>query len=377
MREPRRRRALAALAGGLIAAAVVLAPSVSAQTDDDAWAGSELTAPFRNGFATVDTESFPITGTFRKQARPLERIIEVDVRFERADGPSEGTDECLPADPAPFRNPDAADGDARVLSFEVPADASVWPCNGRYRVIAAARSSQSLTPHEIVGELSVAAPPAPVESAEATFDPASGGIAVSWAPLRDPAVDAVGYRVERAGPGDTPFSEVAETGNWALAVTDTPSGSGDYRYRVRAIRSGPDGPVLSPAGDSPVASVTVPGDPDDTTTTTAAPGRGDRPRPRGGAGGGVNVGRATPRLPAPPTTADTGFDERLDYGTGDAPVVEPGEPGEEALAGQGGQSIIRTDDEGGPGLLAPAAGALVLLGWAGHVAYLNRLAKQF
>ena len=74
-------------------------------------------------------------------------------------------------------------------------------------------------------------------------------------------------------------------------------------------------------------------------------------------------------MPSPPTTLDTGFNDELDYGDRDIP-----EPGEE-LAGEG-QSVIQTDTEGA-GLLGPVAGAMVLLGWAGHVAYLNRLAKQF
>jgi hypothetical protein len=40
-----------------------------------------------------------------------------------------------------------------------------------------------------------------------------------------------------------------------------------------------------------------------------------------------------------------------------------------------GQSIVRDEAEG-MGLAVPAAGALVMLGWAGHLLYLNRLAKQ-
>ena len=136
---------------------------------------------------------------------------------------------------------------------------------------------------------------------------------------------------------------------------------------MRSLRDGADEPVPSRASVSPVADASITPDPADhhhVDTATAyrqsatSAFRGPCPEP---------ARRPRSRHPPRPTT---GFNEELDY----SGVPRPGSE-EDGLAAEG-QSIIRTPGEGA-GLLAPVAGALVLLGWAGHIIYLNRLAKQF
>ena len=391
----RRRRRVAAVALTMGIGLAVAAPAVLAQTeepgvsDPEEWEGSTFLRPFEGSTATVTVESFDIVGFFTKTRDSAEQIVRVDVRFEQSGSGDVGppsTDDpagdgeralerCVPEDPAPFVGEGSTDDTTASYEFTVPSDQSVWPCNGRYLVTAAAQSNQEVAPYELTGTLDVAVPPLPVTVASARYDSDVQAVSIDFEPLTDDelAPDALGYRIERAGPaGDDGSYGGYETVGEDLAVDDEPialddpEAGGDYRYRIRSLRAGPDGPVLAPAADSAVAEVTTPGEPEPTTTTTTAAG-GTRAGSRAG-------GPAAPRsrgLPAlTPTTIDTGFEETLDYGDGGAGDDQP------ELAGQEGRSIIRTEGEGA-GLVAPVAGALVLLGWAGHVAYLNRLAREF
>ena len=400
MPERRTLRRAGALAALGVLVAVSAAPTVFAQDgeptpeqtpeagDPAEWEGSAFTDPFQDGAALVTTESFPISGIFTKMREPAERIATVEVVFGEDDEAAptsssttppdpaaepDGEVECVPADPPEFVNDAAApeQGPTTSYAFTVPAEQSVWPCNGRYEISATATTSSAPDDtHRIEGVLTVAVPPKPVTVVKAEVLDGDRDVRITWEPLAegDLAVDAIGYRVERAGPardGDFgPYSIVG--GRRAVdddpVMVDRPRRGGEYRYRVRALRDGADGPIPSSAEESAVAEATVAGVPV-ATTTTAEPDRPrtgviNRPRPR----------RSTPSL-GTPTTVDTGFEDELDYGD-----FEPGDSPE--LAGDSGRSIINTDDAG-MGFAAPVAGALVLLGWAGHITYLNRLAKQF
>lgn len=383
MPELTSRRAAAALGGAVLLAAAWTAPVVLAQDNAGVsnpadWEGSGFTSPS----GTVSEESFSISGQFTKVRQTAERIIRVDVSFE-GDGPTgvppspgdptgvESTD-CVPDDPAPFVGEGEADETTARFSFTVPAEESVWPCNGRYTVVAAGQSNQEVAAYEISTVISVAVPPAPITVVNARWDGEVEAVEVVFEPLSEDelAVDAIGYRVERAGPDGDAFAPVGDDLGVSSepVVLDTPETGGEYRYRVRAIRAGPDGPVLSRAVGTAVAEVTVPGEAvEPTTTTTTARSGAVRTGGGGRRTGGLVTRGTTPGQAGPPTTLDTGFDETIDYGDR-RPRPE--------LAGQEGQSIIRTEGDGA-GLIAPVAGALVLLGWAGHIAYLNRLAKQF
>ena len=237
--------------------------------------------------------------------------------------------------------------------------------------MVATASTASGDVHTITGVLDVVVRPAPVEVVEVVVGEDQRTVKITWEPLSDEelAVDALGYRIERAGPGTTEgaFPAFLPLGkdrpiDGKPVATDSPSRAGVYRYRVRSLRAGPGGPVPASAETSAFADGTVIGDPASSTTTS-------QPRQPAGSGGIVRPpSRSTPRV-GTATTIDTGFENELDYGD-----RRPGRDSPE-LAGDSGRSIIRTDD--GVGLLAPVAGALVLVGWAGHIVYLNRLAKQF
>jgi hypothetical protein len=411
------RRGARRLGGALAVAALgalVTMPAALGQSEEPtvsdtaAWAASAYTEPFVDGEATVTTESFPISGRFVKQRDVGEQIVRVTVSFDDPDAeddpgsttttstPEDPTAEdptgdavrCLPEDPPSFVGAGETDDETASYSFSVPGEQSTWPCNGRYVVTAAAQSNQEPGPYTLVGVLTVAVPPLPVTVVEATADDGGDGaggepstVEIRWEPLapEDRAVDAMGYRVERAGPatddrfrGYAPIADVGLEGE--PIFVDTLEAGGAYRYRVRAVRDGADGPVLSPVNGTAVAEVTVAGDPAATTTTTA--GGGTSPR-LGNTGPIVPRPSTTPQLPAPPATVDPGFDETLEYDQ--PPFGQLASPGLVEAEPAEGQSVIinEEDDGGGVGILVPAAGALVLLGWAGHVAYLNRLAKQF
>lgn len=400
------RRPVAALA--LTAGALTLAiasPAVSAQ-EAPPWDGSKFDAAVTE---THKTSTFDISGVFvRSDGRT---VADVAVSFDYATHPSADDPDCpIPPDPDVERvpsstttPPDTSTPSTTSTTTPPPPDSryrflaagTKWVCNGTYTVLAEATAvSTNERTKQLTATLRVAVPPAPVPTMEATVeggdkapDPKTGAtpddpatVTVNWEQLADPDgdyPDFLGYRVQRAGPAEgSTFETVSDPiidhdgEKVTRTFTDTIEAPGEYRYRVQSLRSGPDGddsPV--PSGSSTASvSVEIAGPPTTTTPTTAAgPPTTRRSLALPDVGRGTNNPRSPLAIPSAPTTIDTGFDEELDYG--DLP-----EPGEE-LAGEG-QSVIQTEGEGA-GLLGPVAGAMVLLGWAGHVAYLNRLAKQF
>ncbi|MDE0801911.1 MAG: hypothetical protein OSA99_01185 [Acidimicrobiales bacterium] len=393
---PRLRRVLAALGALIVVAAVVAPGSIArAQSDEDLgpWDGSSFPD------VTKRTPTFELTGQFEKEAD--DRLIDEEIESVRVvfDDTPELPDGCTVPDPivdnGNGERSASTDPAQLTYSFTVPDDHE-WLCNGRYRATATATTNRFADPQAIEATITVAIPPVPVggvgASAAGDPDPETGAteddpetVTVTWQRVADEdIVEGQGYRVQRAGPGgDAAFETIGDV----IAQDDVPEDGGsfddvvavpgEYRYRVQTLRQGPDGPdgapVPSPAADTPTAAVEVAGPPPPPTST---PGVTAPPTTRAlqlpSVGPGTDNPRATPptiSVPSPPTTLDTGFNDELDYGDRDIP-----EPGEE-LAGQG-QSVIETPSEGA-GLLGPVAGAMVLLGWAGHVAYLNRLAKQF
>jgi hypothetical protein len=383
-----RRSRLAGVVGAVAALGLAVGtPGVLAA--DTHWAGSQFTTPFVDGVAIAREPSFPIGGVFVKsRAQNPEPIASVEVAFQDPDSPEEEPEEPVPPGPTapppeddevqcvpddldpsevPNDSPGSGDETADRWEFTVPTEHSVWPCNGRYDVVATARTASGDV-HTMTGELDVAVRPAPVEVVDVVVGEDERTVKITWEPLSADqlAVDALGYRVERAGPGTTEgaFPAFLPLGtdrplDGEPVATDSPREAGVYRYRVRSLREGPGGPVPASAEVSGFADGTVIGDPASTTTS----------QPRRPSGGVITrpPSRSVPRI-GTATTIDTGFEGELDYGD-----REPGDSPE--LAGDSGRSIIRTDD--GVGLVAPVAGALVLLGWAGHIVYLNRLARQF
>lgn len=405
----RRRAWPLALAFGLLA---LLATPLDAAPAD--WAGSKINSPALTDDdpsdqippkATVTTEKFPIRGLFQRNAGQAGtwRINSVQARYNRVgadtpigeETPRDPADTCLPPDPTAVSrtpgSPTEPQGGKTIYDFTIPDTQSTWPCNGRYRVTvtASATSATSGETHTLRADLTVAVRPKPVTSVVAELDDRKDEITVDFEKLAaaDTARDALPYRVQRAGPADADgdYGLFATVGDpipldGEPTLVDTVDEPGDYRYRVLSVRNGANGPIFALADITATTDVTVEPDPGEpTTTTTTAPDSPTTTAP------GPRVGSARPLptlpnrpapLPAPPTTVDPGFDGELDY-DGAAPLPRRQDDSPE-LAGEEGLSVIQTEDDGpGAGLVAPVAGGLVLLAWAGHGVYLNRLAKQF
>ncbi|WP_436794518.1 hypothetical protein [Actinospongicola halichondriae] len=393
------RRLLAALGATVAVGAIVGAPALAAPQD---WAGSKFSEQTLTAHAA---ENFPIGGVLVRTRGSGEafdrRIQDARLSFAFREGEEElHAPECIPSPTinASVQKSETFANRTSTMTFSLAAEHFAWTCNGTFDIVATGTAAPSDT-FDLEGTIRVAVPPtavtemgAQVADGDAAPDPATGATAddpatveVAWTMLEKPDEtypDFVGYRVQRAGPaGESAFETVSgviehddevETGEYV----DTIEAPGIYRYRVQSLRAGAEGPakpVPSTADTTLVADVEIDGPPP-TTTTTTAPETIDPTTSQRRTLGLPHVSRTKstspkPTAPTTPTTLDTGFDESLDYGDRDVP-----EPGDELA--DGGQSIIQTESEGA-GLLGPVAGAMVLLGWAGHVAYLNRLAKQF
>lgn len=426
------RRWLCAGTAVVALASVVLAPAVLAQTGEPTyterqqrfWSQSEIHEPFED-FETVVTDStIDFRGTFhlvREFPSDHIELVSVALSDDPADDfvPAEG---CTTPEPRVFPPTDERDaGDDDQRPFEI-LDAT-FPCNGRYLISAVGRANRPDIPeYEQLRAVVVAERPAPVTQVDATLgdagdnddtpeqaDPVDeapvdpvpdeeGGtpgeaepsdreerVTVTFTPFppEQRPFDLEGYRVERAGPATASgeYGLFAPVGD-DVAVDDEPEvvdvlpSPGTYRYRVRAVRAGSRQQVLS----SPTASPTVDvrsGDRSETADPSTPDSEGTTVTRRSSTESRTPARIPTRRSAGPvrvPTTADTGFDEELDYG--DRPAVGPAFDGSADEEFGAGQSIVR--EEGGEGVdfIAPVAGALVLIGWAGHIAYLNRLAKH-
>jgi len=373
------RRAIAGAALGLVAAALV-APAAAAQgapTWEERWGGSELDAPFDEPGHTVRTDPFTVSGTMRyEKGGPADQIAQVEVRL--VDDPAD--DATLPEGcplPAPVvATPTEAQPDL-VAAFPFAVELAGVPCNGAYLLEVEATLNDPEADTYVLGQpVAVGLLPDAVTDLAVALDEPARRATVTFRPLpaerRSP--DAVGYVLERGGPatdsGPGTFVDVDTIGLDAEPrfVDDLARATGGvYTYRVRAMRAGVDEPERSSVLDTETQTITIgapPGQP-----AAQAP----TPRARARRSAALTRRSAPARRATTATTIDTGFEGTIDYG--ELPEGElPAEvPGEEPLAGQ---SIITEEAEGGVDLAAPVAGALVLLGWAGHIAYINRLARQ-
>jgi hypothetical protein len=396
MPERRRSRAVAALAGGVLA--VLLAgPVALAQTEEldpgqepppsqpqpdppeepeqhppGSWGASSFEAPFDEPDASLRRETFDVEGTLRYQKTgPSDFIEEVEVRV--VDDPNDTLtlgDGCTLPEPAAF--PGDGPGPGLTAEQDFLLEGVTLPCNGRYVVEATGRlEDPDAGAYTLRQPFVVAAMPASVTGLGVTLDGDERSVTVTFQPLGagDLAPDAIGYVLERSGDDglfvDVAAIEVRDDPEFVDPLTDVAAGA--YTYRVRAVRSGVDGDIRSSIIDTETDTVEVEGDVPGSTPPTSS-GRAEVTGARS-SGGRISVPRtgSAPRLTTP-TTLDTGFEDTLDYGDrGEGEIA-----GDEPVAGQ---SIVRDEAEG-ISLAVPTAGALVMLGWAGHILYLNRLAKQ-
>ena len=397
-------RVVGALAAGLLAG-LLLAPGALAQSDEvpldpdqeqepapeapeqhppGTWGASSFDEPFDEAGAVLRRTPFDISGTLRYQKTgPADFIDEVEVRV--VDDPD---DSFSPGAGCSLPDPVRIDGDGPRPSLTAEqrflVEGVTVPCNGRYLVQAEGMLEDPDAPsHTMERSFVLAAMPEPVTGLGVTLDGQARAVTATFEPLAadDIAPDAIGYVLERRGPSKDAFVDVATIGlddepRFVDPLTDAPAG--DYTYRVRAVRAGVDGDVRSSVIDSEADTVTVEGDP--APSTSAPPTSVDR---RGAGGSRASTGGrgSVPRRstsstrPTTPTTLDTGFRSTLDYA--DDRLADFGDGTDDELAGDepvAGQSIVRDEGES-TDLAIPAAGALVMLGWAGHIIYLNRLAK--
>lgn len=357
-----------------------------------AWSGSGFDAPFTSDGVTLRSDTVDVTGIFRfAKGSPTSEITGAVVGFEDDANDSYAIrDDCRIPAPVAFRS-DGTDSSQTTDELTFSIRKLRLECNGRYLLRATASTNQpNESSYTMQRGVVLEVPPVPVDSISASVTDDDGTVAIQWTPLSDAetAPDALGYVLERSGPAiDGEFGEfltIATFGTDSAGTAGDTVSDGQYRYRVRPSRDGPNGPILADAAASSTADVSYKAPP---TTTSTAGGGG------GGGGGGDSTGSTSgsnpqigsaapsqPRFrPTPtfviPTTADTGFEETLDYTRPSGSGADDGLAGEDPFEGQ---AIIRDEGDGAEGadFLVPVAGALVMLGWAGHFLYLNRLAKH-
>ncbi len=373
-------RAAAVVAAGLVALVLGAPAALARPSQQDppppAWTGSALDAPADQVTDVRDGE-VDVAGHFRFQ-KPTATSEILRVVVDVVDDPSddfEPVDACRTEPVEVASDGTSAADPADELAFQV--DGLAVPCNGRYLLQATAETNADSS-YTLQTVLQVQVLPPAVEKLTVTEDAAAQQVSVDWDPVPAERLppDAFGYLLERAGPqkSDGSFGifddlRVLKLDEDTVAVDAVPE-PGTYRYRVRTMAHGADGPVLSNIIDTDTKTLTVDEPP---PTTAAPPPTSSAPR----VGAAIPRPRTSHRRLSPPTTVDTGFEERLDYGdvSPRTSTVTSKIPQLATELPDGGQSIIR-DEGDGVNILIPAAGALVLLGWAGHAVYLNRLAKQ-
>lgn len=406
MRDRRRLGRFVAASAAALLVGLVVAPAAWAQTDElsppngevsppeglepaedqGPWQGSAFDAPFDDGedTPTLHRDTFAVAGTFRyRKQGPSEHIASATLRvIDDPDDDFTPPDACTLPDPRTFEGEGPEPELTAELTFSV--DDLTVACNGRYLLEAEAQLDDPDAPtYTMARSFVLAALPAAVTGLTVDVDAGARRATVAFTPLPEEqhAIDALGYVVERAGPADDDgalgtYGDVATIGldDDPVVVDDLAAAApGRYSYRVRAVRDGADGPVRSSVIDTETAAIVLEGPP--RTTTSSTPRATAGTSRRGGGRLTVPSRRRSSGRPTTVTTIDTGFEETLDYGPTSAPATS--DPSEE-LAGDepvAGQSIVRDEAES-VDLLVPAAGALVMLGWAGHIVYLNRLARQ-
>lgn len=372
----------------------------------------------------------PLTGTARDPDGNgiLDASLAVDTTG-LPDDPCRARTEALTVQTFP-----GAEGGGEV-AFAFPL---VLPCNKAYGAVLTVRSQVPVAdgPDETVVrrlELLVAVPPAAVTDLTGAFTPPGEEVPahteLTWAANTEP--DLLGYRVERTQPDADAFEVVADLDDSVTALSDVGSYRGvGYRYRVRAVRSGPDSSVpvvASPAGaevgpdlrsdeeqqaDAATAapdeqpgpvelapeaiegtSPEVTGGADGDDPPSGAPATGDDPEPTTGAG--RPAGGSLPR-PAggPPVTIDDGFAETLPFDplpaapVGPTPVEVTSPPPPPPLVpveappppsgpfSEVAVTEIDDEDAGRLPVAVPVVGGIVLLGIAGYLFRASRLAAR-
>ncbi|MBW3574639.1 MAG: fibronectin type III domain-containing protein [Actinobacteria bacterium] len=270
--------------------------------------------------------------------------------------------------------------DERSATFELVIAS---PCNRSYEVRATVTHKDPLAfglvtpPPQTTAarRFGIAVPPAAVKGLEATYDPAAKKVNLSWAPNPEP--DIIGYRVERNPPGPEGFQPLGSI----VAVTtfsDTLTVDEEHRYRVVAIRSGPDSTVREVVGEPSSLVTAGPDRPEptvpDTTLLRPPPGADGA---AGRTGSGAKVAPQVRRGSV--TTIDDGFRKSLPFDPGqttsilDAPDAAAVPPEDAAVLAIDDDP---TDEDTRRATLVPIAGGLALLMGAVHLRLISKRAGE-
>ncbi|MEA3020460.1 MAG: hypothetical protein QOI47_1984 [Actinomycetota bacterium] len=245
----------------------------------------------------------------------------------------------------------ATEQNGTAVTFHVGA---TLPCDIVYQVRATvqANASPGLTgstppPYQMPLLVAVAIPPAPVSQVDATLEVNGNDrkVTLAWPSGSEP--DLLGYVVTRVVGGKSETLGQVSAGDATQWVDKTPAPGTTSTYEVTAVRNGPDDSVKQVAAEPTQVAVDVParsadsgsgggtGEPPLTSVVTGAPAQG---RPDPSSLSSVNrVNGSGP--PTPPTTADTGFKQALQY--------PAGKPAAAAAAPTGDPAVVAVFDEGG------------------------------
>ena len=377
------RRLLAAV--GLVAVAVLAAPVVGAQ----------------EGYAGGWTDPAPSSTRDDKPLAYLDAPKTLTGQVSHPNGIRSVSVVLVPAADNPPGDGCDAEMDPNVVieqngtsaTFRVTA---TFPCNLLYelRATAQANADSGITggappPYAMPLMLGVAIPPASVVTVDAVLevDDEDASVTLEWPAGGEP--DLLGYVITRTVGDDTETLGQVDVDEERTFTDDDPAAGRTNRYDVTAVRNGPDDEVEQvPAAPTGVL-VDVPGEPEEAPTGEDGDGGADGEavdpqiageatqndggaRPSSGGLSSVRV-RGVQGRPTPPTTADTGFSETIDYGeVGPEDAVPPGDNSVVALYEEGTTGSPWSDKE----TMTFVAGGLAVLSGAGTILSVTRRAAR-
>lgn len=375
-------RARRVTAGGLLAVLVLAAPIAGAQDGySGGWTDPAPTRTHDDKPVAYLDASQVLTGqvSHPNGIRSVSAVLVVD--------PNEPPASECEADMDP--NVGVEQNTPQTVTFHVNA---TFPCNLVYelRATAQANAGGGITgstpgPYPMPLLVAVAIPPSPVPTVDAVLeiDGDDRSVTLEWPAGSEP--DLLGYVITRVTGGDTETLGQVDAGEPTTFVDGDPPAGTSSRYDVTVVRDGPDDEVRQVAAAPTSVTVDVPGDPDEGDgegggdDAAVDPELAGDPTPNAGGGGPRPGGLSSVRVrgaqgrPSPPTTADTGYSETIDYGEFDeSAAVPPGDDAVVALYDEGTTGSPWKDKE----TMTFVAGGLAVLSGAGSILTVTRRAAR-